>query len=287
MEAINSLANTASKAIWGEPNQEEPVSGVKGDTSKGEPFDAGNKGEEQDALNSGSTNTTATATTTTTTHNNSTAGTGTGTGGPTETKDSSVTAGDSTKAQNDVRDPSNPQTDEAKAEAKKDVDNDTKSAGGGLPGKDEIKGPGPKPLDQVAKQHGGDAGKASSGEDVSKTEGAGQQKAQEEEDDDGPQKVSHGEGTGEKYVKSSGLKADGGDFDAANPGAGREADRLLEEKGVHTGGDNHVGAGGLNNNADGSSSKDKSGAGGRDSSPKETKEKRSLSEKIKAKLHKN
>lgn len=44
MEAINSLANTASKAIWGDPNQEEPVSGVKGDTSKGEPFDAGNKG---------------------------------------------------------------------------------------------------------------------------------------------------------------------------------------------------------------------------------------------------
>ena len=37
---------------------------------------------------------------------------------------------------------------------------------------------------------------------------------------------SHGEGTGEKYVKSSGLAADGGDFDAANPGAGKEADRM-------------------------------------------------------------
>ena len=44
-------------------------------------------------------------------------------------------------------------------------------------------------------------------------------------DDDGPQKESHGEGTGEKYVKSSGMKADGGDFDASNPGAGKEADR--------------------------------------------------------------
>ncbi|KAI9846966.1 MAG: hypothetical protein M1837_003322 [Sclerophora amabilis] len=39
-------------------------------------------------------------------------------------------------------------------------------------------------------------------------------------------------GTGEKYVKSSGMAADGGDFDATNPGAGREADRLLDAKGI-------------------------------------------------------
>ncbi|PWW79416.1 hypothetical protein C7212DRAFT_275529 [Tuber magnatum] len=44
---------------------------------------------------------------------------------------------------------------------------------------------------------------------------------------------SHGEGTGEKYEKSTGLAADGGDFDATRPGAGKEADRLLEEKGIH------------------------------------------------------
>lgn len=43
---------------------------------------------------------------------------------------------------------------------------------------------------------------------------------------DGPQQKSVGEGTGEKYVKSSGMKAEGGDFDAANPGAGKEADRM-------------------------------------------------------------
>ncbi|KFY19090.1 hypothetical protein V491_04593, partial [Pseudogymnoascus sp. VKM F-3775] len=41
-----------------------------------------------------------------------------------------------------------------------------------------------------------------------------------------------GEGTGELWVKSSGMKADGGDFDASAPGAGREADRLLTEKGI-------------------------------------------------------
>lgn len=32
-------------------------------------------------------------------------------------------------------------------------------------------------------------------------------------------------GTGEQYVKSSGMPADGGDFDASNPGAGQEATR--------------------------------------------------------------
>jgi len=45
----------------------------------------------------------------------------------------------------------------------------------------------------------------------------------------------HGEekGDGTKYVKSSGVAADGGDFDAVNPGAGAEANRLLESKGLH------------------------------------------------------
>lgn len=35
-------------------------------------------------------------------------------------------------------------------------------------------------------------------------------------------------GTGEKYVRSTGLAAQGGNFDAAAPGAGKEADRELE-----------------------------------------------------------
>jgi hypothetical protein len=69
----------------------------------------------------------------------------------------------------------------------------------------DTSGPGPKPLSETHK--------------------AGGQAPSSGGDDDGAQKESHGEGTGEKYVKSSGLKADGGDFDAAAPGAGKEADR--------------------------------------------------------------
>lgn len=74
----------------------------------------------------------------------------------------------------------------------------------------DVSGPGPKTLEEKAKEGGGTVG-------ASENASGG--------DDDGPQKESHGEGTGEKYVKSSGMKADGGDFDASQPGAGREADR--------------------------------------------------------------
>lgn len=44
---------------------------------------------------------------------------------------------------------------------------------------------------------------------------------------------SESRGTGEKWIKSTGTAADGGDFDAAKPGAGKECDRLLEQQGVH------------------------------------------------------
>ena len=46
-----------------------------------------------------------------------------------------------------------------------------------------------------------------------------------EEKKAGPDAPSTGEGTGEIWVKSSGVAADGGDFDATKPGAGREAER--------------------------------------------------------------
>jgi hypothetical protein len=73
----------------------------------------------------------------------------------------------------------------------------------------DTSGPGPKSLEEKARETGAGAAGATAGGD----------------NDDGPQKESHGEGTGENYVKSSGMQADGGDFDAAKPGAAREADR--------------------------------------------------------------
>ena len=45
MESIATLKEAATKAIWGtDESHQEPISGVNGDVSKGEPYDAGNMG---------------------------------------------------------------------------------------------------------------------------------------------------------------------------------------------------------------------------------------------------
>lgn len=148
-----------------------------------------------------------------------TSGRDTASSGPHKEFGSSMQPGDMSKAQQDVRDPSDPQTDPKEAAAKSNVDDKNNSLDtGDNPAK--VDGPGPRPIEQVAKEFGGDAGNAKP-QDSSKAKSGG-----DDEDGDGPQKTSHGEGTGEKYVKSSGLKADGGDFDATKPGAGKEADRM-------------------------------------------------------------
>jgi hypothetical protein len=87
----------------------------------------------------------------------------------------------------------------------------------------DTSGPGPKSLEEKARETGGTLDAGASGAPAGKMENG--DKTAGGDHDDGPQKESHGEGTGEKYVKSSGMKADGGDFDAAKPGAAREADR--------------------------------------------------------------
>lgn len=171
---------------------------------------------------------------------------------------------DMSKAQQDVRDPSDPKTDPKTSQIRSNVDDSTDGPDTG-DNPDKVDGPGPKPIEEVAKKFGGDAGNAK----PERRAGEEGKDDDEEESGDGPQKTSHGSGTGEQYVKSTGLKADGGDFDATKPGAGREADRLLEEKGVHR----EVGT-----NKPTTVDDDAEGAEG--------KEKKSLGEKIKAKLHK-
>jgi len=244
MESINNLKEVATKAIWGDGKSgKEPISGVNGDVSKGEPYDAGNMETTNDtAPDETGTVPVETATSSATSIPST---------NPTAVKDSSHLPGDSTKAQNDVRSPSDPEAHHENAAPKENVDD----TGSGLDvgdNPDKLEGPGPRPIEQVAKEHGGNAGNSGSESSLSREESS-------------DKKEDHEEGTGELYVKSSGLEADGGDFDAAAPGAGREADRLLEEKGVHV--DHHEG--GKKESADVAS----------------PKEKVSLKDKIKAKLH--
>lgn len=116
-----------------------------------------------------------------------------------------------------MRDPADPKTNP------KSAPTDVNDAEDGPNEAQKLDGPGPKPINEVAREHGGDAGNRE--EESSAAAGGKEETPQDDEDEDGPGAKSKGEGTGEKYVKTSGLKADGGDFDATKPGAGREAER--------------------------------------------------------------
>ncbi|CAJ2506268.1 Uu.00g003980.m01.CDS01 [Anthostomella pinea] len=163
---------------------------------------------------------------------------------------------DTSKGQADVRDPEDPLTHP------KSAPNDVNDADEGINESQKL-GPGPKDLAEVAREHGGDAGNGK----AEPLHGDKKDAPGEDEDEDGPGAKSKGEGTGEQYVKSSGLQADGGDFDVTKPGAGREADRLMEEKGMHK--DAPEGA------------SDDTGAS------KDHGEKKGLGQKIKEKLHRH
>ncbi|KXX73152.1 hypothetical protein MMYC01_210206 [Madurella mycetomatis] len=344
METIHNITNAASKAIWGDTNpHEEPVSGKMGNVAAGEPYDAGNIGEPNEAAlspaeqhdteteevpikppatgaGSGTEQARAAATPlppTPAPEAQTSAGTKTGavatepkfqeqqeegaqTINPTTVPSASGMRDDSTKAQNDTRAPppstaavaaasgvirsshdgndnsnnnasKGPQTEEEENEQGKEAAAETRPV--------RVEGPGPRPIAEVAREHGGDAGAVD--QPHGEEEGAGHRRRDSakglggegrEAEDEGEAGIAgmtseDRSGTGEMYVRSSGLAAEGGDFDASRPGAGREADRLLEQKGVHKREGAEVEAGEKHN-----------GNGG--------KEKTSLKSKIKAKLHK-
>ncbi|KAI1133030.1 hypothetical protein F5Y10DRAFT_230000 [Nemania abortiva] len=265
METINNMAQSAAKAVWGEnkPSTEEPVSGRLGDTSKGEPYDAGNiEPTNSNTANEASTNGVANGDAKDDTAKDAEFAKTTGTAAESdETPDNPSTnlkatagTGDSSKGQGDTRPPEDPKTNPKSAPT--DV-NDT--AEEGVNEAQKLDGPGPKPLSEVAKEHGGDAGNSSTSVDNTDKP--------KDEIEESKEEKHESKGTGEQYVKTTGLQADGGDFDATKPGAGREADRLMEEKGMH-------------NPADPSSKGDDGG-----SSP--TSGKKSLGQKIKDKLHRH
>lgn len=106
----------------------------------------------------------------------------------------------------------------------KDKSDKSKSKGGPVVGEDgekQLAGKGPKPLATVAKENGGDAGNVHT-ESKAKAKANTSESSKKSNEKDAQEK-----GTGEKLVKTSGLAADGGNFDATKPGAGKEADRKL------------------------------------------------------------
>ncbi|KAI0541494.1 hypothetical protein GGR58DRAFT_456254 [Xylaria digitata] len=273
METINSMAASAAKAVWGEtkPSTEEPVSGRFGDTSKGEPYDAGNiepisanigKEASTNGLANGHVNGKTTEDAVSDAKFVKNTGTAIETDDTPDNPSSDLKAksgpSDSSKGQDDTRSPEDPKTNPKSAPT--DVSDAPEE---GFNEAQKLEGPGPKPLAEVAKENGGNAGNSS----TSSIDNASNKK--ETKDSEGEDQ-SKSEGTGEQYVKSSGLRADGGDFDVTKPGAGREADRLMEEKGIR-------------NPTDPNSKPDST----HDGCGSPTSGKKSLGQKIKDKLHRH
>jgi len=225
---VSSIANVASKAIWGDSTTEttkdettdaEPLSGETGDVKAGEPYDKGN-------LDSTDTETTKPATESESTSAPSTDNTTM----PGSTSTTMPLRSEHETSKTGVTSAHDPPSSLAPSD-KPISSNDT--SGAGPTTSDGAPSLTARPVEEQEKgQQGAEKPLADPNSDRTKKEGVvggishvgGGESLQKE---------SVGEGTGEKYIKSSGEKADGGDFNAANAGAGKEADRLLEQKGIH------------------------------------------------------
>ncbi|KAM0449132.1 hypothetical protein ACHAO4_007794 [Trichoderma viride] len=262
LETLNNLASSAAKAVWGESNDaethKEPISGATGDVSKGEPYDAGNLDPQAQSKVESALKGEEAAPSDLTDDQNYTLSS--------SKKDKGVLSAAATSATNEgVSEPrSAPTTSTVDPEEGKPLD--------------ELTGKGPRPVEELAKENGGNAAAAAPAATETDSAPAVSATAPEEKKPElagNEQKSNEHEATGDEYVKSSGLAADGGDFDVTKPGAGLEADRLMEQKGIKI---------------DDADTKDKAASsnssnGGRKSSDSSRKDKPKLKERIKNKLH--
>ncbi|KAF5877162.1 putative glycine-rich cell wall structural protein 1 protein [Botrytis fragariae] len=262
METVNNIAAAASKVIWGEPQETtdaanativpetkgtEPISGELGDTKKGEPYDLGNA-DSTSTQNTLSSTTDGTASTFTPTDSTTLSPPGlaakpldsSSTVSPTpdsvsrtlaETHIAPLSSPDSSNPFDSTTSSSFKPTSEKPREIplpsvpSTELPSSTTSA-------TENKALDPAPLSSLTTEAPNPTGKPIESSKPSSTANAqgvptdlqplGSESSSEKQD---------AQGTGEKHIKSSGLVAEGGDFDAARPGAGREADRLLGKEG--------------------------------------------------------
>ncbi|ESZ91240.1 hypothetical protein SBOR_8386 [Sclerotinia borealis F-4128] len=377
METVNNLAAAASKAIWGETESQEtteaakgtvvpetqgtePVSGVLGDTAKGEPFDGGNmdststentvpkKINDPSVTASSSGHGAKSLDPSSTTHPSSSTGlpaktiadtniaplddnnihTGTSTSTTDSGSSSSFKTTDEKPLISDKINPNLPSSTSTYATTDRTAQEQLNpSTSTTLPIRSEYKtdktgvtgahGTGTalgtqtqdiKPSSSVERgatlgDHSG-SGIAAGEKDLTSTKtnkpsstantqgvktdlkplSSEQNKVVEEEEGV--------EGSGEKYIKSTGVVAEGGDFDATRPGAGREADRLMGKEGKVEKSDAGVsggtvgGVGGVGGVGEDTSGVRKSISSEEGEGKKEGKLTH-LKEKIKEKLHKH
>jgi hypothetical protein len=183
METLIGAVQTAEKALMGDKSQsgEEPVSGVKGEGTASDPYDAGNASDQPGESSKG---TAAEGGRVTTEEPQST--------GRRETPQEHIAGELARHTTTGVETSSNTRLETS-----------------------------PNGQPTLSPQARADLGELPQG--ISPCE----------DDQTEPKGVDHGHRDG--YVKSTGFAADGGDFDAKRPGAGREADRLREEQGLAIG----------------------------------------------------
>ncbi|KAL7783212.1 hypothetical protein V8C43DRAFT_294706 [Trichoderma afarasin] len=276
IETINQLATSAAKAVWGDSSTDEthkePISGATGDVSKGEPYDAGNldpkdqnkvesslKGQEDEPSDLAENEYYALSSSAKDKPLPESPRTQEPMGGQLQDRTKSNLNDTTTKS--NLKDTTNAD-DDANPEQGKPLD--------------KLTGAGPRPVEELAKENGGNAAAASSNEAVQEDDS--KPKEQKLPEDDSSKQGNDNqkwEASEDDYVKTTGLAADGGNFDAAKPGAGVEADRLMEQKGMKTDDDDN------NNHKAGSSGRKSSDSG------RHHKDKPSLGERIKNKLHRH
>jgi len=232
METISNLATSASNTLFGQNSKDvsghEPVSGEQGRGTREDPYDHGNEEVPQKQPE---------------THADARDGPSEAASGRDETGDPNSAQQPALQNQKEGNIPDKEQQGAKKPNEEPKDGNDFQSK---LPHSDEErekmmeKGDFPHdPNDHSGEplhMHGEGGEKNKKEDDVSEDKAKTERSksvAQEGGDPHGEKK-----GTGTEYVKSSGMAADGGDFDASNPGAGVEATRLLEEKGIHKSEDN-------------------------------------------------
>jgi len=224
---------TIKNAIWGEQkNTEEPVSGKQGAGTTEEPFDKGNEETTTGTIGSGTTDSTATGPESKAPPPQSAPDTSASNrDGPSEAT-SSDAAGDPSSGQKlsvKQQGAANPH-DEPKEDGKPHVPHTDEE-------REKAMEKGEFPHDpndhsgEPLKMHGGAEKKEESGDTPDPSSGKKDRSASVSQEGGQP----HGQqtGTGEKVVKQQAFAAEGGEFDAALPGASSEGTRLLEEKGIH------------------------------------------------------
>ncbi|VUC26501.1 unnamed protein product [Clonostachys rosea] len=253
METINNVASAAANLILGEGNtSKEPISGAKGDVARGEPYDAGNletPGQQQveKRLELGDSDIKPSETAAVTTHSSSG-----GTLEGHEADDKTIEGKEPIEKNNKGKEPIETII-KGKETTEKTLGSEDKQDASDPP---SPKGPGPRSLPVLAKENNGDAGRIDD-EQKSKAKTDEAAKITTDETPDAGSKEP-----AQEYVKSTGFAAEGGDFDATKPGAGKEADRLLGKDGAAHSDSDHA-------------------------EKHSSKSKPSLGERIKAKLHKH